>query len=769
MAVLEARPRLAPHVDALLAGLRDRIRRYIWVEGLAATVATLCAAFWLCLGVDYLLEPPVALRRILLAVAAIGTLVVFYRFVVRRVTVPLSNANLALLLERRYRDFEDGLLTSVNLTQSDQELGELARDMLAHTCHEAADRAQGVRLREVFNRIPLARSVGAAVLLVLGLAGFALARPDVFRFGVERITGAIDEPWPRDTRLVVPGFEKGEKVIAKGDDLEVLVQADMSMPLVPEVVRIRWRTDEGIRGRETMNREGNATAGRDEYQDFRFTMQSVLSSLTFDVLGGDDRVRGLRVRVVESPTVSEAWLVCEYPRYMHRAPRELPVTGSMQIPLGAKVKVRARANKDLERARIDYAVEREGFQTATVPLPGPDGDLRTFEFAVPEFDSDKTLSFTLFDTDGIHNRKPFVVALSAVTDEPPQLSVQLHGIGTAISPLARLPLVGKINDDYGVAATAFDFMVDGGDPQRQPFAADPAGASEVPVEEAFEVRDLELKPGQKLLFGAQATDAFYLVEGDQPHTATSEHFQLDVVTPEALRAMLESRELNLRQRFETIIAEVTETRDSLTRLETGGEADKKKAEDEAKKPADGTSPESATSAADKPAEAASPTAEPAAAELASAAAIQVERARQNSEKNAQETLGVATAFDEIREELINNRIDTPELKTRLKEYIADPLRTVGEQMFPELDGRLKTLSEQLRDPAQAAAARRAALAQADAILVRLTEVRDKMLELESFNEAIELLRGIIDSEKALQQQTRERQKRNLRGLLEDSK
>jgi predicted HicB family RNase H-like nuclease len=48
-------------------------------------------------------------------------------------------------------------------------------------------------------------------------------------------------------------------------------------------------------------------------------------------------------------------------------------------------------------------------------------------------------------------------------------------------------------------------------------------------------------------------------------------------------------------------------------------------------------------------------------------------------------------------------------------------------------------------------------------------VRDKMMELESFNEAIELLRGIMDSEKKLQDEVRKRQKEKLRDLQEDDK
>ncbi len=615
--------------------------------------------------------------------------------------------------------------------------------MLASTLDEAGRQAQHVRLDEIFRRAPLNRALGVAGLLALSLLLCLLAVPATLLFGIERLTGLTDDPWPRTTRLIVPGFENGVKIVARGDDVDVLVQADLSMPQVPDVVQIRYVTEEGVRGRETMTRIGNAVADRDSHQDFRHTFGNVLSSLSFDVLGGDARVRDLQIQVVDSPAVHEATLICEYPAYMNRSPREIRVTGSMQIPLGTKITVRAKANKDLLRAQLEYPLDEKTAHTETVNLPMAGKDLRTFEFKLPELAADTTLSFTLYDTDGIHNRLPFVVSLSAVPDDPPQLSLQLRGIGSAITPQASLPLAGEIVDDYGIDSAAFHVTIDEQKTVRPAFATQPGGRSEFAVDEAYDVRDLELKPGQKILFGAEARDAYHLVEGDQPHTATGERFQLDVVTPETLRTMLESRELNLRQRFETIIAEVTETRDSLATIhESHADAD----------------PAAATASTSD--------VEPEGTKQPAPKDLHVERARQNAEKNGQETLGVASAFDDIRQELINNRVDTEELRVRLKDRIADPLRTVGEQMFPECDRRLEALLIASGDGA--VAARAAALEQADAILVAMVQIRDQMLELESFNEAIEMLRSIISSEKTLQEQVRERQKRKVRDLLEDS-
>ncbi|MES1213245.1 MAG: hypothetical protein ABUL64_01540 [Singulisphaera sp.] len=741
MATVLDRPRLQPHITVLLARLRARIRRYILLEGIAASVAVWGVSFWLCLAIDWFFEPTVLVRRGLLVAGVVATLTVFYRLVVQRLAVPLTDARLALLLERRFNAFDDSLVTAVDLTRADRELGDYEREMLENTLDEAARHADQVRLEDVFRREPLRRACGAAALLTASLVLGLVAVPTTLLFGVERLTGLTDESWPRRVRLIAPGFENGVKVVARGDDVDVLVQADLSMPEVPELVQIRYVTEEGVRGRETMTRIGNAEVNRDEFQDFRHSFSNVLSPISFDVVGGDARLRGLAIRVVDSPTVSAATLHCEYPAYMNRSASAQRVTGAMQIPLGTKITLRAQSNKDLVRAQLEYPLDDKTSHSETVLLPGVGGDLRTFEFSLPELTADTTLSITLFDTDGIHNRKPFQLAISAVADDPPQLSLQLQGIGTAITPLARLPLIGRITDDYGVADAAFRITVDEQEAPAAPFASAPAGRNEFEVDEAFEARNLALKAGQKVLFGAEARDSYHLAEGDQPHVATSERFQLDVVTPETLRTMLESRELNLRQRFETIISEVIETRESLTQLND------KEAEESASTPVEEAPAEGKENVKERP-----------------ATDLHIERARQSNEKNAQETLGVATAFDEIREELVNNRVDTEELRVRLKDRIAEPLRTIGEKMFPDCDSRLQKL---LAAPGDATV-RSATIAQLDAIVVAMEQVRDHMLELESFNEAIEMLRSIIDSEKTLQEQVRERQKRKVRDLLEDS-
>ncbi len=130
-------------------------------------------------------------------------------------------------------------------------------------------------------------------------------------------------------------------------------------------------------------------------------------------------------------------------------------------------------------------------------------------------------------------------------------------------------------------------------------------------------------------------------------------------------------------------------------------------------------------------------------------------------------LGIADAFDDIRKQLINNRIDTEELKNRLQSGIANPLREIAGEMFPELENRLDALEPALDNEGSGPGLRDQAQQQADAILLAMRKVLDRMIELEDFNQAVDLLRNIIKMQGQLNDQTQERHKEKLRDLLKD--
>jgi hypothetical protein len=778
--------RLAPQIGSMLADLRRRIFAYVWAEGLAVVVAWLGIAFWVSLLFDWSMEPPVWFRQAMLAIAAIGAVWLLYRFVLRRLWLRIADRNLALVLERRFRDFDESLLTTVELNDQPGHAAGFHPQMLAAAEHAAVRRLGGVRLGDVFRRGPLVRSLGAAALAIVSVGAFAILSPEAFGIWRQRVIESSEIIWPRRVHLSIEGFDNPQRrvVVAKGSDLAVVAKADNQFE-VPETLQIRYRTEEG-RSRENMSRVGIASP-EDRFQDYSFMFRGILSSRTFDIFGGDAALRGYRIDVVDVPTI-ELVLHCEFPAYTRMIPRDLPAR-SVDVPQGSRITVHATANKDLVEASIERLTSDQSATLANLRFDGK-ADRRHFSYTISRLDETQTLLFSLADTDGIHSREPIRLNLTARPDEPPRVGVRLRGIGSAVTPNARLPLEGEVTDDYGIAKLWYEFKTAPEGKLEQAVAVkvslttQPRDRTNIRFDrqsnEALDLKDRNLVIGSQLLVAVNAEDNCAIGKG--PNHSQGEKYQLAVVSPEQLLSILEARELTLRMQLESIVQDVTITRDHLSRLDIGptGPHSKKpagesKADRSAQLREDAAPPEvspfalagAGSEPGDSPASGANSTnagSEPGESTDSGrgllAPQLVVQQSVANSEQSASETLSLAVSFDDIRDELANNRIDTPGLEYRLKDQIGDPLRQIAEHMFPELETRLRKLDAALANPAAAAARRDEALAQTDAILAAMHQVLGKMLELESFNEVVEQLRDLIEAEKTLHEHTVKKQKEN---------
>src|SRR5262245_2587335 len=163
---------LTSDLQSLLAGLRWRIRLYIWLEGLALAVIWLGAMFWIGLALDYLpvlmgaSEMPAVARGVLLAATGVVLGFILYRWIGRRTFVGLGNRSLALLLERRFDQFHDSLVTAVEMADVPDHASAFSRELLARTADEARASMDDVRYLRVFNTTSLLQKVGVALLVV---------------------------------------------------------------------------------------------------------------------------------------------------------------------------------------------------------------------------------------------------------------------------------------------------------------------------------------------------------------------------------------------------------------------------------------------------------------------------------------------------------------------------------------------------------------------------------------------------------------------------
>jgi hypothetical protein len=760
MATQFSQPDLPRAVRRTLDTVRHRFRAYVWLDGLAMLVATIGLVFWLGLAADWLFEPSPAVRRLGLVAAACVALYICYRYLLRRAFVPISDATAAILLERRFPMLQEHVITAVDVATAPANAA-YHPDLVSRT-NQAADTAiASVTPGDLFNRGPLVRSLVSAAVLLASLAVFAIFSRDTFGIWLQRLA-LSDEPWPRRVHLEVVGFPpnaNGQRThkLAHDDDFELLVHANTDGYQIPDQVEIRFRLADGRRGRDTLVRVGEADNSRDDFQLFRYEFKHVVGDMDFDVVGGDDRVRDLHLQVVERPELMAIELECVYPEYLQRPPRRLPVTGGMRIPEGTKLTLHANSTKPLSAALIHAAKDkRETPLTFSAPTP------QKLDYNYGTLTADDVLLVSITDSDGVATREPYRISLSVVKDEVPQIAVRLSGISTAITPDAVLPLVGKITDDYAIERTWFEYQVDAGSVATRPFAQQPHGQPAIDRLDSFDTRALdtktgkralELKPKQRLTVTLKASDRYNLAK--EPRAGSSQQFMLDVVTPADLLALFERRELALRQRFEAIHDKLGDTRNLLNRVgtdETTSAPGESPAAQPSKKKDAKSDPVPASSAADR---------------MLSRTRLRVAGSLQNVVQSADEIMGVAEAFDDLGEELANNRIDNPDLKSRLGEQIARPLHLIANDRMPELAKQLKLVEERIEDPATMAPELKKAITLADQILVEMRQVLDRMLELETYNEVVTLLRDIISDQDRVNKRTKDQQKDRLRSLFQD--
>ena len=163
-----------------------------------------------------------------------------------------------------------------------------------------------------------------------------------------------------------------------------------------------------------------------------------MSSIGFDVYGGDDRDRGFQIDVVDNPTISHMELACKYPAYTGRPANTVPASALVQLPQGTEVTISCESNKDLEQVVVTQMIGDKLSTFADINLATAD-DHRHFTTPMMVLNEDTTLLFELHDADGIRTRDPVRLVLAARADDVPVVAMRLRGISTrhyAASPAA---------------------------------------------------------------------------------------------------------------------------------------------------------------------------------------------------------------------------------------------------------------------------------------------------------------------------------------------
>lgn len=699
-------------VRQLLGRLRGGLRRYTILSGLSIVVAVLVAVFWLTLGLDLVwfalqkLELPVGLRIFILAGMAGGSGWLIVRYLLQPVFRRTSDAELALVLERRFPEFQDRLMTTVQ-PPAESMPSPVSRSMLQRTMQAAGEVAGRVSADDVFDPIPLKRQLIVAGLLLSTVIAVAVARPPIVQRWLNAFVLCEDVYHVRETHLdFAVVAQPGDRRLSfrKTDDAWIYLhprgadfELQMSVPegdsqhgqpwRIPDRVRVDVTRFDGSRSRTYVTPTSGDT--------FRFILTRLQETVAIEVLAGDFRTRvPLKVKAVAPPAIDSMQVDCTFPEYTglnDQRESQIPILGSeVSLPVGTTMTLSAVANKPLQSARLmtdrfevvgdrssTQLIPRDGYQgpkSIERPLLAADGrtlsiDLKVTLAADGEQEgqhsessnflpvpSNTLLKFVLHDEDDIVSSAPESLQVQGVPDKPPVVAVRTQGIGNAITRRAVIPMTGVIRDDYGLVSAEYQFLVDDETNWRsrnllnpfQPRSEYDLEAANGPGSEFFRVQEL-VTEGQTLALTIVATDGCTIPE---PNTARAEPMVFRIVSDEELLSLLYTRELTLRRRFEEVILQLSRIQDDLefhraiAQRVDAASADQDRSTD--------------------------------VSALATSARLNGDSLR----RQANELSSIVDEFQQIREQLINNSIPPRQLAEDMNQNIIDPLRAA-------LGGRLE--------------------------------------------------------------------------------
>ncbi|RMF37154.1 MAG: hypothetical protein D6753_18130 [Planctomycetota bacterium] len=799
--------RLAPQVVEKLRRVRSLLRRYVAAQAVSLAVIWCIVFFWGSGLLDYLpvrlgaSETPTGVRIVLLGILLGGAAWILIRWAGPRLWIRMPDSSIALLIEKHYPHLENELVTAVELDGSDDP-GELASRvsnptaylaMLQRVRQDLAQRMERVDPWELFNWQPVWGLAVGAVFAGLFSGLLALGNPGWVQVWSQRLFALSDQPWPRRAelrpvgvqlqlppftgqlsadRIVLP-FTTSSVRVPTGASLELHVEANAAEKQVPEVCTLYYRSEDGVRGRANLRRVGRPRSGWQPFVLDGPPLESLSSSMTLDVVGLDARLRNLRLETVEPAVIMDMQVQIEYPRYLlqslQRPPVEsVPYRSGMQIPEGATVALQGQASGPLREVQyvIHLADEDLSSGVSDIHSVAPEG--RSFRIPLGRMDGSAVMEIRLIDADGLSAAPIPRYVLSVPPDTVPEVDTRLVGIGSAITPVAVLPIEGTIADDHGLARVAVELATE---TTTAVVPVDPPADGRLQVsidlQELAEANQVELEPGQSISLVVAAEDFYDL--NDQHHIGRGQPKQLAVVTPDELLVQLDREELQLRQRLEQIIVELEQLRGALERIAQWNATARRL----------GTAGPGRVAIRPMPWVAAllpislpawpqaGEDADPDAPDAEQQRRIMAVRAQQSvlqGDKSHQELMGILVGVDNIRLQLIHNRIDSKDRQARLLDRVYEPLKELLNEEFVDLRDSLGEMQSAAMSDDPAPAAIRA-LRSLDAVLAGLQQIKQNMLDIESFNEIIDLVRGLLEDQEKLLEQTEKAQKAKILDIL----
>jgi|GEM_PF-3124091 len=727
---------------ARLNELRRRLTRWIILEGVSHTAAGIVAMIVVDYWIDWSLHMDRAQRFVMLLLIVSGLAAIAYRKLMKPLQQRLTDDALCLQIEEQQPDLKQTLISALQFARAEVAPSGSSLTLRRATIELGSRLAVRIDPQTALDRPRQLRN--AVVLIVAGVSllgtAISVVATDSGAIWFERNILLGQREWPQDIHFHVLGTTAGVLTLPRDEDWPIEIEVTQDSRRWPREVWIEHR-DSGRRQRTELLDDGRR---------FRTDLAGATATTEFRIVEAQAASDWYRVRLVDRPAVTTLQLTVTPPAYTQLPAEQLPPGGGpFQLLKGSRLSLSVTADQPLDSAIVSNGTRQWPLARRVVPDVSSDAASKSLQ---PVFmraleaeqlhDGDYRIDLTSIEklwlpgrseALPLTSREPTIFRLRTAVDREPQLQAKLTGIGTLVTPRARLPIVGQVTDDFSIVKLVLQHRRRAENDQEdttgelpiQPHT--PLPTKETAFAATLDIESLQVASGTALSFVITATDNNDITG---PGVGRSPVFLARVVTDEEFRAALLGRERELRIEFEKHIKFEDELRTDVLAFQSDVRGQ---------------------------------------AELAVERRDQLVRFERRQKAIREDVLKLARKFTDVVTEIRNNRLEDHDgpLQSRLQSRIAEPLQGLQRESFLPA----ASILERARLRVHVAADRDRAIGQlVDAqqkLLDRMREILSHMEQAEGFQEAINQLLEVQQAQQEVLKRTEKEKQDAIRKLLDD--
>ena len=508
-----------------LARTRFSILAVELARRLTVTFSFLITLLTSLLFLDLLADLKIETRSLLLFSIITLTAILIIWSLFSLITKWKNDETLALEIERKNKDFDSRLISSIQFAKRKAKFPENAPMSMVHNMIlETKDVSKKFNFLKIVNPKALTRATLIFFVIIITSGIWVYIEKDNIPILVKRALGEQIEI-PRDTTIIEePNISK----VGIGDNIQMTfkVKSKKTSELKANL-NIEYNSGRNVKvSLERTEKEPDTYTG---------TIEDVPESFSFDAQIDDAKTETLTVTAIERPTIKNISATQVYPEFTKQSPTN-HVPGDFTFFPGSEVTINIESSKELDSGNLKFlgldnqmplsvneANKKEGVAKIKIPSQSLSG-----------------FSVSLTDSEEMDSKNNAIYKISLLTDLPPEIRITYPKRSEElVTRKATLLIKYEAIDRFGVNSINLKYKREENEIVTIPLMKEESSKKQISDSYEWNLGSLKtgLSEGDQIEYWLEASDQN--ISG--LNISSSEKLSLKVVTPEEKRADLLGR------------------------------------------------------------------------------------------------------------------------------------------------------------------------------------------------------------------------------------